>query len=79
MENETAYINEAGVKDLVTFHDAQFEITDGCYFNEIESTTITDVIRKLYDLRVKLKKDQNPAGMVIKLLMNNMYCKTAMT
>ena len=30
----------------------------------------------MYDLRLKLKKDKNPAQSVIKLLMNSMYGKT---
>ena len=30
----------------------------------------------MYDLRLKLKQDKNPAQIVIKLLMNSMYGKT---
>ena len=29
MENEIIYIDKAGLEDSSTFHDAQFEITDG--------------------------------------------------
>ena len=29
-DNEIIYIGKAGLEDLITFHDAQFEITDGC-------------------------------------------------
>ena len=76
MDNETIYIDKVGLEDLITFHDAEFEIIDGYYFNEGRNNTINKVIEELYNLRVKLKKDKNPAQMVIKLLMNSMYGKT---
>ena len=38
--------------------------------------TINHVIDDLCNLRLKLKKDVNPAQMVIKLLMSSMYGKT---
>ena len=79
MENETVYIDKAGSEDLVTSHDAQFEITDGYHFNEGRNNTINLVIRKLYDLRIKLRNinkfKKEPAQMVIEVLMNSMYGK----
>ena len=41
-----------------------------------EIIRINHVIKDLYNLRLKLKQDKNPAQMVIKLLMNSMYGKT---
>jgi len=76
MQNEIIYIDKVGLEDLITFHDAEFEIIDGYYFNEGRNNKINHVIKDLYDLRKKLKKDKNPAQMVIKLLMNSMYGKT---
>ena len=37
MENETVYTDKAGLEDLITFHDAEFEIIDGYYYNERET------------------------------------------
>ena len=41
-----------------------------------EVKEINHVIKDLYNLRLKLKQDKNPAQIVIKLLMNSMYGKT---
>ena len=49
---------------------------DGYYYNEGRNNTINHVIKYLYDLRTTLKQENNPAQMVIKLLMNSMYGKT---
>ena len=56
MENVVLYICKTGLKDLVTFQDAQFEIIEGCYFNKGWNHKINVVIIHLYDLRLKSKK-----------------------
>ena len=61
---------------MITFHEAEFEITDGYYYNDGRNETINHVIEHLYNLRLKLRNDENPAHMVIKLLMNSTYGKT---
>ena len=76
MENEIIYTDKVGLEELIEYHDAEFEIIDGYYFNEGRHNTINHVIEDLYDLRKNLKKDKNPAQIVIKLLMNSMYGKT---
>ena len=75
MDNEIIYIDKVGLEDLIEFHEAEFEIIDGYYYNDGRNETINHVIEDLYNLRLKLKKDKNPAQMVIKLLMNSMYGK----
>ena len=76
MDNEIIYIDKVGLEDIITFHDAEFEIIDGCYYDGGRNNTINHVIEDLYNLRLKLKQDKNPAHIVIKLLMNSMYGKT---
>ena len=63
-------------EELITYHGAEFEIIDGCYYDQGRNNTINHVIEDLYNLRIKLKQDRNPAQIVIKLLMNSMYGKT---
>ena len=70
------YIDKVGLEDLVTFHEAKIGTINGYYYNDGGNKTINHVIEDLYSLRLKLKKDENPAQMVIKLLMNSMYGKT---
>ena len=56
MENEITYIDKVGLEDLITFHEAEFEITDGYYFNSGRDDKINNIINNLYDLRLKSKK-----------------------
>ena len=70
------YIDKVGLEYLITFHDAQFEIIDGYYYNGGRNETISHVSEYLYNLRLKLKKDENPAQMVINIFMNSMYGNT---
>ena len=44
MDNEIIYIDKVGLEDLITFHDAEFEIIDGYYFNEGRNNKINNVI-----------------------------------
>jgi hypothetical protein len=54
----------------------QFDVIDGYYFNEGHNSKINNVISFLYSKRKQLKKEKNPAQLVIKELMNSMYGKT---
>ena len=76
MDNGIVYIDKVGLEEIITYHEAEFEITDGYYFNEGRNNTINNVIEDFYDLRNNFKQEKNPAQMVIKLLMNSMYGKT---
>ena len=75
MENETMYVYKAGLEDLITYHEAESEVLDGCYFKSGRHNRVNDVIKDLYDLRKKLNNYKNPAQ-IVKLLMNSMYGKT---
>ena len=53
MDNNIIYIDKVGWEDLITFHEAEFEITDGYYYNDGRNETINHVIEHLYNLRLK--------------------------
>ena len=76
MDNDSVYIDKVGLFDLIEFHDAQFEILEGYYYNDGRHETINHVIEDLSNLILNVKKDTNPAQMVINILMNSMYGKT---
>ena len=76
MDNGIIYIGKVGLEELITYHEAEFEIVDGYYYNESRNNTINNVIKDLYDLRKNLKHEKNPAQIVIKLLMNSISGKT---
>ena len=71
--NEEIYIDKAGLEDAVDFQDAQFDVIEGCYFNDGFNDTINHVIEDLYDRRKELKTQKNPAEQAFKLFMNSMY------
>ena len=78
MENEIIYVGKIELEDSITFHEAEFEITDGYYYNSGRNNLINNVIKNLYDLRLELEiGKRNPAQVVIKLLMNSMHGKTS--
>ena len=63
MDNGIIYIDKVGLEELSTYHEAEFEITDGYYYNEGRNNTINNVIKDLYDLRKNLKQDKScPKG-----------------
>ena len=57
MENGIIYIDEVGLEELIEYHDADFEIIDGYYYNEGRNNNINHVIEDLHNLRAKMKKD----------------------
>ena len=76
MVNEIVYIDKTALEDAINFQLIDFEIIDGYYFDQGRNNKINETIRHLCDLRKNLKKEKNPAQMVIKLLMISMYGKT---
>ena len=75
MDNGIIYIDKVGLEELATYHEAGFETIGGYYYDQGRNNTINHVVEDFYNLRLKLKQD-NPAQVVIKLLMNSMSAKT---
>jgi len=71
-------VDKYTLEDLIQFHDIQFEIMRGYYFNEGFNTKINEVIMYLFNERLRLKKEGNSAEQVYKLLMNSGYGKSIM-
>ena len=61
MDNGIIYIDKVGLEEIITYHEAEFEITDGYYYDQGRNNTINHVIEDLYNLRLKLKQNKNPA------------------
>ena len=77
MDNGIIYIDKVGPGELITYHEAEFETTHGYYYDQGRNNTSNHVNEDLYLPRLKLKQENNPAQIVIKLLMNSMHGKTA--
>ena len=76
MDNGIIYIDKVGLEELITYHEAEFEIIDGYFYDQGRNDIINHVFEDLYNLRLKLEQYKHPAQIVITLLMNSMYGKT---
>jgi DNA polymerase elongation subunit (family B) len=70
------YVDKRGLLDLLEYYDIEYEIIRGYYFNEGMNTKINEFIKKLFDLRLKYKKEGNALQNTIKLLLNSIYGKS---
>jgi hypothetical protein len=78
MVGKTIKVDKTTLEDMIEFQKITFHVVRGYYFNEGFNTKITEVIRYLFEKRLELKKDENPAEEVYKLLMNSAYGKSIM-
>ena len=76
MDNGIIHTDKVGLEELTTYHEAESEIIDGYYYDQGRNNTIHHDIEDLYNLRLELKQDKDPAQIVIKLLMNPKNGKT---
>ncbi len=75
-ENSYYYFDRYQLEDAIEFHKIKFEVVEGFYFNEGFNTSIKTEIKKVFDLRLKAKKEGNPGlSNLLKLLMNSSYGK----
>ena len=70
------YVDKRGLMDLEQFYDIEYEVVRGYYFDEGFNSKINDLIKILFDLRAKYKKEGNPLQQTIKLLLNSIYGKS---
>ena len=77
--NETVsnfYLDKITLLDLIEFYDIKYDIIRGYYFDEGFNKHINQFITKLFNLRLKYKKMNNPLEKTIKLLLNSIYGKS---
>ena len=73
---ENFYIDKRGFEDLMEFYEFDYEFVRGYYFDEGFNNKIQSFIKKLFNLRLKYKKQKNPLQSTIKLLLNSIYGKS---
>ena len=67
------YVDKIKLEDLIKFHDIEFEIIKGYYFDEGRNNNAGKIFKKLFNERSLLQKNDNRAEIVYKLLMNSGY------
>lgn len=76
MVGKILYMDKISLEDAILYHDIDFEIIKGYYYNEGRNPIIGEEIENIFNERLKKKKEKNPAQLVYKLLMNSSYGKT---
>ena len=76
IEGEEIYVDRISLEELMEHHDIEFVVKTGVMFNEGYNKNIGKVVKKLYDLRTKYKKEKNPVQLLYKLMLNTAYGKT---
>ena len=72
------YVDRFTLEDLITYHEIEFNIIKGYYYDEGRNNTIKEVMTRCFNERLKKKKEKNPIQVVYKLIMNSCYGKTIM-
>ena len=70
------FVSNITLEDLIKFQKIKFKIIKGVYWTGNKSSKLSETIQYLYDFRLRLKKEKNPAQICIKELMNSSYGKT---
>jgi hypothetical protein len=75
MEGQIVYLGKTALEDAIKYHNIEYEIINGYYFNDGFNTSINSIITEIFNRRANLKREGNPAELIFKLLMNASYGK----
>jgi len=71
-------VDKTTLEDMIEFQHLEYEFIKGYYFNDGFNYKIQETIQYLFDTRLKLKREENPAEQIYKLIMNSGYGKSIM-
>lgn len=69
------YVDNIALEDAVKYQQLEYEFIRGYYYNDGFNTSIVSFIKKVFNERLRLKAEKNPAEQVYKLIMNSCYGK----
>lgn len=75
-EDKIMVIDSLTLEDYIKYHDIEYELIDGVYWNNGGNKELGTVMRELFEKRKSVKKDNPSLGNAIKLMMNSAYGKT---
>ena len=70
------YVDREMLSILEEYHQIEYELVKGYYFNEGHNNKINEVIQKVFNNRLEAKKAGNPIQNIWKLVMNSGYGKS---
>jgi hypothetical protein len=75
---EPVIIDKITLEDYINFHHIEYEILDGVYWNQGGNPKMGELIQKLFNERLKHKKNNPALANTLKLMLNSAYGKTIM-
>ena len=69
-------VDQISLLDLIKYQGIKCNIIKGYYYDGKRDYRIRDEIKKLFELRLRYKKEENPLQEIIKLILNSIYGKT---
>jgi hypothetical protein len=75
---EAIIIDNITLQDYIKFHDIQYEILDGVYWEGNFNKKMGELVQTLFNERLKYKKSNPALAETIKLMLNSSYGKTIM-
>ena len=71
-------IDNTGLEDLIKFHNIEYEVLDGVYWDEGVNKKMGKVIQKLFNARQEYRETNKALANTLKLMLNSSYGKTIM-
>jgi hypothetical protein len=75
---EQIIIDSITLQDYIKFHNIEYEVLDGVYWEGNFNNKMGELVRNLFDERMKYKKEKPALAETIKLMLNSSYGKTIM-
>lgn len=72
-EGVRMFVDSRYASDLLRYQGARFRVVCGYGFRGELNHRVRDVIKDMFDHRLRLKKERKPSQLVVKLLMNSSY------
>jgi hypothetical protein len=77
LPKEGVHLNSIDLEDFIKFCEIEYEIIGGIYWNKGTNDKMREMIEKLFNERLKAKRDKNMSlSEVLKLVLNSAYGKT---
>ena len=71
-------IDSITLEDYIKFHEIEYELLEGVYWNEGGNKKMGEVIQRLFNARLQYKTTNKALANTIKLMLNSSYGKTIM-
>ena len=73
LEEKEIIVDRFTLEDLIRHSNITYTVLQGYYFDEGRNNKVNAVIKTMFDMRLRYKKEKNPLQLVIKLMMNSGY------